>query len=213
MYYRNAVTIGQDGTIYIGAKYALTPEGEVKWESDIGGSTSSSAIGKDGTLYAGVYITGEGYFIAVVATPPTAVGDGGIVAARPEEYALFPCYPNPFNPNTTIRYQLPEPGYVRLVISDLLGQEVRTLVDGEMEAGYWSVGWEGRAGQVSGQWDVSLSAGGGGFHRGAEDEPDPLRCLRNKGQSGGIAWMSDPAFFVDFCPAMYYFITTYFTNI
>lgn len=44
-------------------------------------------------------------------------------------------YPNPFNPSTTISYNLPEPSQVRLVVTDMLGREVSTLVSGEREAG------------------------------------------------------------------------------
>ena len=73
-----------------------------------------------------------------------------VVAARPDAYALSPCVPNPFNPITTIRYQLPEPGDVSLTIYDLLGQEVRVLVSERQPVGWYRVRWDGRdeAGQL-----------------------------------------------------------------
>ena len=52
--------------------------------------------------------------------------------------------PNPFNPSTTIGYQLPESGQVHLSVYNLLGQEVRTLVSGTLEAGYYTLDWDGR---------------------------------------------------------------------
>ena len=52
--------------------------------------------------------------------------------------------PNPFNPSTTIGYQLPESGQVHLSVYNLLGQEVRTLVDATLEAGYYTLDWDGR---------------------------------------------------------------------
>ena len=77
----------------------------------------------------------------IAVTPQAKVE---IVAARPDMYALSQCYPNPFNPSTTIRYQLPEPGNVRLTIYNQLGQEVRVLVSQMQPAGWYRVCWDGR---------------------------------------------------------------------
>jgi hypothetical protein len=62
----------------------------------------------------------------------------------PEVYALHPNYPNPFNPATTIRYDLPAAADVRLVVYDMLGREVVRLTQGRMEAGYHQLVWNGR---------------------------------------------------------------------
>ncbi len=51
---------------------------------------------------------------------------------------------NPFNPVTEIRYQLPEEAEVRLVVYDLLGQEVRILRERVHQAGYYAMRWDGR---------------------------------------------------------------------
>jgi hypothetical protein len=53
-------------------------------------------------------------------------------------------YPNPFNPSTTISYQLAQPGHVSLLIFNSAGQLVKTLVDEEMKPGYYTVEWFGR---------------------------------------------------------------------
>jgi hypothetical protein len=53
-------------------------------------------------------------------------------------------YPNPFNQQTTISYQLPVCGKVSLIIYDILGKEVRTLVNENKSAGYHSVVWDGK---------------------------------------------------------------------
>lgn len=70
---------------------------------------------------------------------PVSVTIGGM----PEEYALMQNYPNPFNPNTTISFSLPEAGEVRLAVFNMLGQKIRTLVSGNLEAGGHSVLWDG----------------------------------------------------------------------
>jgi len=62
----------------------------------------------------------------------------------PRSFLLWQNYPNPFNPVTQIRYQLPRRERVKITIFNLLGQKVRTLVDGLETAGYHSAYWDGR---------------------------------------------------------------------
>ena len=65
----------------------------------------------------------------------------------PTEFGLSPNYPNPFNPLTTINYQLPQATVVNLKVYNISGQLVRSLANGYREAGYHSVVWDGRNGQ------------------------------------------------------------------
>jgi len=69
------------------------------------------------------------------------------LVAIPEDYALHYNYPNPFNPVTTMLYDLPETGHTRLIIYDLLGREVHVLIDKVMNPGYYSTQWNGRNSQ------------------------------------------------------------------
>jgi hypothetical protein len=62
----------------------------------------------------------------------------------PTTYGISPNYPNPFNPTTTIKYQLPQSSEVELLIYNVLGQKVKTVLDQRVEAGYHSVEWDGR---------------------------------------------------------------------
>jgi len=60
----------------------------------------------------------------------------------PEEFSLRQNYPNPFNPVTTLRYDLPENGHVNITIYDMLGRELKTLINQTQDAGFKSVIWD-----------------------------------------------------------------------
>jgi hypothetical protein len=57
----------------------------------------------------------------------------------PLEYALEQNYPNPFNPSTTIKYSIPEEGFVKLAVYNMLGEEVSTIVNASQKAGRYEV--------------------------------------------------------------------------
>ena len=59
----------------------------------------------------------------------------------PEQFALHHNHPNPFNPVTALRYDLPEQAQVTLTIYNMLGREVSQLVNTTQEASYRSVQW------------------------------------------------------------------------
>ncbi len=61
----------------------------------------------------------------------------------PEQFVLYPNYPNPFNPTTTLRYDLPEDSHVSIMIFDLMGREIRTLINKQQSAGIKSIMWDG----------------------------------------------------------------------
>jgi len=72
----------------------------------------------------------------------------------PTEFALHQNYPNPFNPVTTLRYDLPENSLVNITIYDMLGREVKTLINQTQDAGYRSVIWD-----ATNDYDKPVSAG------------------------------------------------------
>lgn len=84
----------------------------------------------------------------------------------PTVFSLEANAPNPFNPDTVIRFALPAPSPVKLVIYNILGQLVTTLIDGPMAAGYHQVVWQGRNGTgqavASGVYLYAIQAGS--FH-------------------------------------------------
>jgi hypothetical protein len=59
----------------------------------------------------------------------------------PDVYALQQNYPNPFNPITTLRYDLPEQANVNIIIYDMLGRQVKSLINQTQDAGFKSVIW------------------------------------------------------------------------
>ena len=73
-----------------------------------------------------------------------ATGVENEAASLPTQFALDQNYPNPFNPSTSIRFALPQQAQTSLVIYDMLGREVRTLVNNTMNAGNYQVVWDGR---------------------------------------------------------------------
>jgi hypothetical protein len=96
---------------------------------------------------------------------PTAVEEVAS-AAVPTTYELKDSYPNPFNPQTTIEFTVPDKGKVlpvRLAIYNPAGQEVAVLADGELGAGFYKATWDGRDAQgqlvASGVYLYQLTVG------------------------------------------------------
>ena len=84
--------------------------------------------------------------------------------ARPSGYELYPVYPNPFNSIVNILFSLGVSGDVRIGVYDVLGREVRVLVEGRVGEGVHRVFWDGRDGVgrdvASGVYLVRMDAGG-----------------------------------------------------
>ncbi len=93
----------------------------------------------------------------IVNTNPTGVNETEIPAI-PAGIVLQPCYPNPFNPSTTISFSIPTKSYITLKIFDLLGKEVATVASEELPAGNYSRQWNA-ANTASGIYFYSLRVG------------------------------------------------------
>lgn len=97
---------------------------------------------------AGIDI-GFGYFGvapelgALELDPATGTGINTGDLTIPDKIILSPNFPNPFNPETSIHYALNEPGYVTVSIYNMLGQEVRRLVEQYQGSGNFAVNWNG----------------------------------------------------------------------
>ena len=76
----------------------------------------------------------------IIVSSNVGVGDDD---ALPNSFRIYPNYPNPFNSTTKIDYQLPKKTNVQLVIFDILGRSVITLVDDILQPGYKTITWNG----------------------------------------------------------------------
>jgi Secretion system C-terminal sorting domain len=101
---------------------AATPDSAYIWVITMAGQNDTLHVGTQ-FLVDDLAFTGSA--TAVEQAPPSI----------PSSYALDQNYPNPFNPSTSIRYELPSAGFVRLSVYNLLGQEVAVLVNQDQSAG------------------------------------------------------------------------------
>lgn len=164
------VAILEDSMRYAASVKPPNMQGQV-WEVNVSSNAGVSAVGllleEEGTLPSGfkryvmdverrfTYEDSENLTISMNGktsrTLRVILGNEDFAAANsdgiplvPLEFTLEQNYPNPFNPETTIRYQLKEISRVKLEIFNVLGQKVRTLVDGQVDTGSHSIVWDGR---------------------------------------------------------------------
>jgi len=121
--------------------------------------TSPNAIGADtvsATVISGTDTVTLFQKVAVVYITPTSVQS--IDSPNPDIFYLFQNYPQPFNPATTIKYQIPELSFVTIKVFDLLGNEIETLVNEKRQPGIYEVNFNAD-GLASGVYIYKLIAG------------------------------------------------------
>lgn len=101
------------------------------------------------------------FIFKATALIPSAVADDK-AASLPQQFALHQNFPNPFNPETTLRFDLPEAGVITIQITDMSGRQVRQWLAGEMPAGSHRLVWNGQNNEgrpvESGVYLISLRA-------------------------------------------------------
>src|SRR3989339_841327 len=142
------LVVDKDGTVYCGSNwgynyYALSKNGELLWQIPLEGRDIeySTTIDSDGTLYIGLTKRQN-------QTTLIAIKDTGTVSIKETlfeimDYELLQNHPNPFNPTTTIKYRLKEGGVVTLKLYDVLGKEIKTLVNEEKNKGRYTYNFDG----------------------------------------------------------------------
>ncbi len=120
-------------------KTAVYETGEIRYLE------SSAALGDQTVMFAwsDAVKPGNGFDILGRSIPQSTITNIKSKPAVPSTIQFFPNYPNPFNPGTEIRYELPEEQHVKLTIYNVLGQRIKTLVDKVKEAGAHSITWYG----------------------------------------------------------------------
>jgi len=126
------------------ADVTFNGEGEYNY---FGGSVSTAGdINNDGfgDVIVGAYgynhYTGRAY----IYSDPAALDSVELTHLSPKDFALFPNYPNPFNPSTKIGYRIPEQSFIKIEVINLLGQSVGVLVNREKQAGFHEATWNAK---------------------------------------------------------------------
>ena len=108
---------------------------EVSTLGDLG-SYSVTSFGVD--QHNELYICSFNGMIYKFVQTNSAIEDG---VSKPNKFSLYQNHPNPFNPITTLRYDLPEDALVNITIYDMKGRKISTLISSQQTAGYKSVQW------------------------------------------------------------------------
>jgi hypothetical protein len=144
------------GYIFAGSRIFRTDaDGDTLWTRDYGGMDGGDESSIQKTSDCGYIITGVKYHIdgnlnqmqdlwLIKIAPdegmvPIKVSDTNI----PGFFNLIQSHPNPFNPATTIEYNLPKSSHIRIFIYDILGRQVKILVDTRQSAGHYQTAWDG----------------------------------------------------------------------
>ena len=117
--------------LYGGYFYCLDSNGVILWKTIFPNEYDSCpAIAPDGTMYIGLQLGDFNFHqtqtLFAIKDSVTDIKDEKVETVK--DYQLYQNYPNPFNPSTTISFQLPKSGYLTLKVYDILGKEVACLV-------------------------------------------------------------------------------------
>jgi hypothetical protein len=172
--YQNSFTPGSPLTNVLGGNDDTTATFMPEYTSSLARSAINSYTLQAGTTYIvvnSIYGTSmntgafkDSVWGPGVITVLTAISENGNFI--PTKYSLKQNYPNPFNPVTKINFDIPKQGFVTLKIYDMLGREIKTLVNGIKQSGYYSV-----------DFDASEFASGVYFYKLQTDEFSDIKKM------------------------------------
>jgi hypothetical protein len=133
------------------ANMSITADGAFSW---------APTVDQSGKSFVVTVQVSDGLLTATTTQVITAgtITDVEDIGGVPTEFNLMQNYPNPFNPTTTIRFALPKESSVRLTVFNILGQEVASLVQGTMTAGFHKVDFDASK-FTSGMYIYRIEAG------------------------------------------------------
>ncbi|MDP2365682.1 MAG: T9SS type A sorting domain-containing protein [Ignavibacteria bacterium] len=164
------IKILNNGDIYIGCSGYPGSGGLAYKSTNNGGDWELISSGLITEYVYSIDISPSGYLFACTFYQPPICGLHKSVMPVTEvetplynnlvtNFNLFQNYPNPFNPVTTIKFSLPEAGNVKLKIYNILGQELKTLVNEYREAGTYTINFSAIGGSASGGDASNLNSG------------------------------------------------------
>ena len=141
------------GTPYTGA-ILFTTNGGINWTLDEGTNTWFDCLNSynDAIVYCGAG-AGKVWYC------PIPSGVSGTGTEEPDKFRLHQNYPNPFNPSSVIKFEIPKTSGVRISVYDIMGNEVKTLVNSRLKAGVYETAING-SGLASGVYIYALFADG-----------------------------------------------------
>ena len=141
-------------------------QGSTYWVNNLYSDTSYQKLGSELASFS-VTLPAYGSAIYTISTEeqsvvlppiPPIVSVDDELASQPDDYNLYQNYPNPFNPTTTIRYSVIQPDIVQIKIYDILGREVKTLINELKQAGTYEFQFDA-SGLASGIYLYKIESG------------------------------------------------------
>jgi hypothetical protein len=127
-------------TVFSAGPFTFAPNDTQNiWHAMVGGYGLNASAAKDTVLFyaqimRSIFYNNLNDFLVGIQDQPV----------QPHNFKLYQNFPNPFNPNTSIKYELNKSGKISLKIYNILGQEVRTLINTKQSQGIHSVLWDGK---------------------------------------------------------------------